>query len=141
VLPLALPKQLREGKVYETVPEWDYALAFSTEQAHAALKANATRGHRLIDCLSEHLILSTSQLRPAGFDRKLAEDLLAKGILKILPRQKVAQALLKSAPLTLHSEQAQAVHCVLQSPRRLSLFFNRRGHRKRQDRSIFTSHR
>jgi primosomal protein N' (replication factor Y) len=115
VLPLALPKQFREGKIYDLPLELDYALALSAELAHAALKNNATRGHRLIEWLVEHMILCKSEIRAAGFEHKLVEDLLAKGILQVMHRQASPLSTLKNPPLTPHPEQAYAVERVLQS--------------------------
>ncbi len=115
VLPLALPKQLREGRVYEALTEWDYQLALLPDEARSALSPQAKRGHQLIDLFTKSCILSKARISEAGFTSIHLNTLLSKSIIKLIPHQAALTTSERTQPLTLNLEQAHTVEQITQS--------------------------
>lgn len=112
VIPLAMPKQFREGRAYESLVEWDYLLALPPAEAHARLSARAKRSHELVNLFVTHPILSKTQVADAGFPLTHLKALLAESILKMTPRVAALPTEALTQPLSLNPEQAVAVEQI-----------------------------
>lgn len=115
VIPLALPKYFRDGRLYESLVEHDYQLAMSAADAHAQISLRAKRQHDLIDLLSDKGPLSKQKITAEGFNAAQISAFLTQGIIQLTPRRMFSANEPKTQPLTLNSEQADIVSRITQS--------------------------
>ncbi|MFC3908359.1 primosomal protein N' [Legionella dresdenensis] len=114
VLPLALPKKLRQGLDADLpVSHW-YQLAMPADNAHAELNPRAFKQHALLDYINQHQPAAEKTLVAAGFGKKLLTTLLTQEL--ICSRQELDLAAYcgsgEQAPLALNAEQQQAVTAI-----------------------------
>ena len=112
VIPLALPKQFRDGRVYEPVVELDYELAMVPEMAHVLVGMRATRQRALIDLFIDCPTFSPAEMSAAGFPPAFCKTLLTAGILRMTPRVASLPPTPRTQPLALNSEQAHSVEKI-----------------------------
>ena len=115
VIPLALPKQFREGKCYEPLIEWDYELSLSIADAHNALSPNAKRQHELIQLFADCLVLSKQHIIQSGFKAPQLQALLDKGIINLTQRIAALPSEPRQKPLAMNPEQTFAVSCITEA--------------------------
>ena len=110
VIPLALPKQFRDGRAYASQELFDYALAVAGDIALASVRGK--RQQALIALLIEHSSLSPAELSTAGCAPVVCQTLLAAGLLQKIPRTSSLQATPRTQPLALNAEQAHTVDTI-----------------------------
>ncbi|STX30188.1 Primosomal protein N' (replication factor Y) [Legionella beliardensis] len=117
VLPLAVPKKLRQGYSTE-LPLIDFfELAIAINEAHALISKKAHKLHALIDFLNEQQqAINSNELIQAGFKKTQFAKLIELNIIRSSKKLALpALKCLKTAPLSLNDEQAIAVSTIKQS--------------------------
>lgn len=110
VIPLALPKQLRDGRAYESAVDLDYELAMTREMALASLRGKRQRA--LIDLFLTSPTCSQIEMKAAGFTPAFCKPLLATGILQMTPRVASLSSTKRTQPLPLNLEQTHSVETI-----------------------------
>lgn len=110
VIPLALPKQFRDGRPYETIVELDYELAVTRDVALVNVRGKRQRA--LLDLFLDRTTYSPTELSAAGFPPAFCKNLLTSGILRMIPRVDTPPAIPCSKPLTLNPEQLHSVEKI-----------------------------
>ncbi|WP_043873638.1 primosomal protein N' [Legionella massiliensis] len=118
VIPLALPKKYRSGEEVSLPVADFYELALDKTKAEELIPARAKKQRALIDFLAEQKTASAkAALIDAGFSRLQIETLLDQGIIAL--SQKIRLPSLgqqaTDSPLTLNTEQAEAVNTISES--------------------------
>ncbi|WP_419419676.1 primosomal protein N' [Legionella sp. D16C41] len=115
VLPLAVPKKLRQGYSLQAPLTEVYALRLAANEAYSLLNKNALKQRALIHFLEQNNKVTRSELLQAGFTKAQLDKLIQLNI--ILNEQVLAlpaPSSTKTEPLTLNSEQAVAVEAIKQ---------------------------
>lgn len=115
VLPLMLPKKLRDGEP-EALPEINlYTLNIDMPEALSQLSNRASKQIALIKTLSmDGGWVSQQTLSSQGFSKKIVQDLIRKGLIKSQKKLKLPfeSSASTSSPLTLNHEQQTAVRSI-----------------------------
>lgn len=112
VIPLALPKQFREGRPDESIIKMDYQLAVTPDVAYALIGNRAKRQRALIDYFSTISTASQADMSAAGFAKAVTTSLLEQGILQQVPRHATPNSSKRTSPLALNPEQAHTVDLI-----------------------------
>lgn len=115
VIPLALPKHLREGHAAAAEITEHVTLALNTVDAHAKIPARAGRQHALIDWLAAQATSVTqSAILAAGFNQTLIMRLKDAALLHTETRTEYPPVISAKAhpPPLLHPEQTIAIDSV-----------------------------
>lgn len=117
VLPLCMPKNLREGASATLKGTHYYHLALELSLTLAQLPKRAGKQHALADLLAQsNHPLSASTLSKQGFSHAVLAKLLEKDLLHVEHHIDKPQHVQHSEPaLALHPEQAHAVETIAQS--------------------------
>jgi primosomal protein N' (replication factor Y) len=115
VIPLALPKQLREGRTLDSLEEWDYQLAMSPEMAQRLIPARAKSQQAAIALFQIQPTLSKQQLTEAGISSATFNALLKSNMLQTTPKVIPMQIEPRAKPLALNIEQAETVEHITQA--------------------------
>lgn len=112
VIPLALPKQFRDGREYESIVEFNYKLAVSPEIAYGLVSLRAKRQRALIDVFINTPTLSQAAISAEGFPPAVCKTLLANGVIQMTPQDPSLSPVLRTRPLELNLEQAHTVEQI-----------------------------